>query len=158
EEARALAGRVRCPVLVIHGDRDAIASVTRGAAMAEQTGGDLVVLEGSGHAPHIRDPVKVNLLLRDFVEPPRSAPRWARGKSRRRRALNPPPPRGRGHARRDVGVEDDPRTPPPAPETDRPPQPPAPSARGGGGAPPPRGGAPPANESRHIESECAEHD
>jgi pimeloyl-ACP methyl ester carboxylesterase len=68
EEARELCSRVRCPVLVIHGDRDAIASWTRGAALAEQTGGELVVLEGSGHAPHIRDPVKVNLLIRDFVK------------------------------------------------------------------------------------------
>jgi hypothetical protein len=69
EESRALCRRVRCPVLVTHGDSDAIASVSRGAAFAEQTGGDLVVLEGSGHAPHLRDPVKVNPLLRDFVVP-----------------------------------------------------------------------------------------
>jgi pimeloyl-ACP methyl ester carboxylesterase len=68
EEARALCRRVRCPVLVIHGGHDAIGSLTRGAAFAEQTGGDLVVLEGSGHAPHIRDPVKVNLLIREFLE------------------------------------------------------------------------------------------
>ena len=68
EEARALAGRVQCPVLVIHGDADGIASVTRGLALAEQTGGRCVVLEGSGHGPHVRDPVKVNLLLRDFID------------------------------------------------------------------------------------------
>ena len=68
DEARELAGRVRCPVLVIHGDQDAIGSVTRGIALAEDTGGRLVLLEGSGHAPHIRDPVRVNLLLRDFVK------------------------------------------------------------------------------------------
>jgi pimeloyl-ACP methyl ester carboxylesterase len=55
-------------VLVIFGEQDAITSVTRGAAFAEQTGGDLVVIEGSGHAPHIRDPVKVNLLIREFLE------------------------------------------------------------------------------------------
>jgi pimeloyl-ACP methyl ester carboxylesterase len=67
EEARSLASRVRCPVLVIHGDGDALASVTRGAAMAEQTRGELVVLEGSGHAPHVRDPVRVNLLLQEFI-------------------------------------------------------------------------------------------
>jgi pimeloyl-ACP methyl ester carboxylesterase len=36
--------------------------------MAELTGGDLVLLEGSGHAPHMRDPVKVNLLIREFLE------------------------------------------------------------------------------------------
>ena len=28
----------------------------------------LVLLEGSGHAPHVRDPVKVNLLLAGFRE------------------------------------------------------------------------------------------
>jgi pimeloyl-ACP methyl ester carboxylesterase len=27
-----------------------------------------VILEGAGHAPHVRDPVKVNVLLREFVE------------------------------------------------------------------------------------------
>src|SRR5215207_6523677 len=63
EEARALAERVRCPVLVIHGGDDAIVSVTRGLALADHTKGDAVVLEGSGHGPHVRDPVKVNLLL-----------------------------------------------------------------------------------------------
>jgi pimeloyl-ACP methyl ester carboxylesterase len=67
DEARRLARRVRCPVLVIHGDCDAITSATRGAAMAEETGGELVVLEGSGHAPHVRDPAKVNLLLHAFI-------------------------------------------------------------------------------------------
>src|SRR5207237_8119319 len=50
DEARALCQRVRCPVLVIHGERDAITSFTRGAALAEQTRGDLVLLAGSGNA------------------------------------------------------------------------------------------------------------
>jgi pimeloyl-ACP methyl ester carboxylesterase len=68
EESRELSRRVRCPVLVIHGENDALTSFTRGAAMAEQTGGEFVLLEGSGHAPHIRDPVKVNLLIREFLE------------------------------------------------------------------------------------------
>ncbi len=71
--ARELAGRVRCPVLVIQGSEDAITGPGRGIALAEATGGELVVLEGSGHGPHARDPVKVNLLLRDFVAPPRAA-------------------------------------------------------------------------------------
>ncbi|HEY7149045.1 MAG TPA: alpha/beta hydrolase [Gaiellaceae bacterium] len=68
EESRALCGRVRCPVLVIQGKDDAVTSFTRAMAMAEQTGGELVMLEGSGHAPHLRDPVKVNLLIREFLE------------------------------------------------------------------------------------------
>jgi pimeloyl-ACP methyl ester carboxylesterase len=59
--------RVRCPVLVLHGDEDAIRPHAQGAALAEATGGRLVTFEGSGHAPHVRHPVKVNLLIRDFV-------------------------------------------------------------------------------------------
>ncbi|MFL6270043.1 MAG: alpha/beta fold hydrolase [Actinomycetes bacterium] len=58
----------RCPVVVIHGDDDQISPVGRGRALAEATGGALVVLEGAGHIPLARDPVKVNLLIREFVE------------------------------------------------------------------------------------------
>ena len=68
EESQELCRRVRCPVLVIHGENDVLASLSRGTAFAEQTGGELVVLGGSGHAPHIRNPVKVNLLIREFLE------------------------------------------------------------------------------------------
>jgi pimeloyl-ACP methyl ester carboxylesterase len=67
EEARELAGRVRCPVLVLHGLDDAISSHTRGRALAEHTGAELVLVAGGGHAPHARDPVFFNLLLRDFI-------------------------------------------------------------------------------------------
>src|SRR5262245_48519786 len=83
-----LCARVCCPVLVIHGDEDALRPHAQGAALAAATGGTLVTMEGSGHFPHARDPVKVNHLLRDFVAPaPRLPSRWVRGKSRRRRAL-----------------------------------------------------------------------
>ena len=58
----------RCPVLVVHGTKDQISHVRRGRALAEATGGSLVVLEGAGHIPMARDPVKVNLLIREFVE------------------------------------------------------------------------------------------
>jgi pimeloyl-ACP methyl ester carboxylesterase len=59
---------VRCPVVVVHGDEDAIRPHAQGAALAEATGGRLVTLAGSGHLPQARDPVKVNLLIREFVE------------------------------------------------------------------------------------------
>jgi pimeloyl-ACP methyl ester carboxylesterase len=68
DETRALCERLRCPVLVIQGTADAITGPSRGIGLASVTGGDLVLLEGSGHGPHVRDPVKVNLLLRQFVE------------------------------------------------------------------------------------------
>jgi pimeloyl-ACP methyl ester carboxylesterase len=60
--------RVRCPTLVIHGDEDAIRPHAQGAALAAATGGRLVTLAGSGHLTQARDPVKVNLLIREFVE------------------------------------------------------------------------------------------
>jgi pimeloyl-ACP methyl ester carboxylesterase len=65
---RAWCARVRCPILVVHGDEDDISHPRRGAALAEATGGRLAVLDGGGHIPQARDPVKVNLLLREFVE------------------------------------------------------------------------------------------
>jgi pimeloyl-ACP methyl ester carboxylesterase len=67
DEIRAVCERVRCPVLVVSGDQDALTTYRRGVALAEATGGTLVTLEGSGHFPHLRDPAKVNLLLHDFI-------------------------------------------------------------------------------------------
>jgi pimeloyl-ACP methyl ester carboxylesterase len=59
---------VRCPVLVVSGSLDRCQDPERGRRLAELTGGDFVFLEGSGHLPIARDPVKINLLLRDFVQ------------------------------------------------------------------------------------------
>jgi pimeloyl-ACP methyl ester carboxylesterase len=65
-DPEALAG-LTCPVLVIHGTNDRISPHSAGAEAASLTGGTLVTLTGSGHLPNVRDPVKVNLLLREFV-------------------------------------------------------------------------------------------
>ena len=59
---------VSCPVLVIHGTKDRIQPYGRGERAARLSGGTLATMTGSGHMPNVRDPVKVNLLLRDFVE------------------------------------------------------------------------------------------
>ena len=104
---REVCARVRCPVLVIQGVDDAITGVERGIALAEATGGELVLLEGSGHGPHVRDPVKVNHLLRDFVVPPPRPRTWPRGRSRGRRALFVSSPIGLGHAQRDAAIADE---------------------------------------------------
>jgi pimeloyl-ACP methyl ester carboxylesterase len=66
-DIRAACERVRCPVLVIHGDQDALSPHRRGVALAEATGGAMVTLEGSGHFAHVRDPVQVNALLSHFI-------------------------------------------------------------------------------------------
>jgi pimeloyl-ACP methyl ester carboxylesterase len=157
DAARSLAARVRCPVLVIHGEEDAVVSVTRGIAMAEQTGGRLVTLAGSGHAPHVRDPVKTNLLLRDFIAPPRPKS-WTRGKSRRKRALYISSPIGLGHAQRDVAIAKELRKLVPDLEIDWLAQHPVTKVLEGEGERIHPASAELANESQHIESESAEHD
>jgi pimeloyl-ACP methyl ester carboxylesterase len=99
---------ITAPVLAIHGDDDRVSPYTRSERMAELTGGELALLEGSGHLPLARDPVKVNHLIADFVD--RVAPwqskrtTWTRGRNRSRRVLYISSPIGLGHARRDVAV------------------------------------------------------
>jgi pimeloyl-ACP methyl ester carboxylesterase/predicted glycosyltransferase len=158
QAARELAGRVRCPVLVIQGTADAITGQGRGIALAEATGGDLVLLEGSGHGPHVRDPVKVNLLLRDFAVPAQPAPRWARGKARPRRALYISSPIGLGHARRDVAIADELRTLHPGLQIDWLAQHPVTRMLADRGERIHPASACLASESGHIETESAEHD
>ena len=158
DDARELARGIRCPVLVVHGTEDAVISATRGVALAEHTGGRSVLLDGSGHAPHVRDPVKVNLLLRDFVAPPRPASRWVRGRSRRKSALFVSSPIGLGHAQRDAAIADELRVLHPDLEIDWLAQHPVTAVLEARGERIHPGSAHLANESRHIESESAEHD
>jgi pimeloyl-ACP methyl ester carboxylesterase len=68
QDVRRLVDRISCPTLVIHGGDDAVRPHDSAVAFAELAGGGLVTLEGSGHCPHARDPVKVNLLIREFVQ------------------------------------------------------------------------------------------
>jgi pimeloyl-ACP methyl ester carboxylesterase/predicted glycosyltransferase len=163
KEAQELTRQIQCPVLVIHGDHDAIISFTRGLALAELTGGEFVLLEGSGHCPQARDPVKVNLLIREFVDrihPPESGPerRWARGKARPKRALYISSPIGLGHAQRDVAIAEELRKLHPDLEIDWLAQPPVTSLLAAKGERiHPMSGAL-SSEVEHIDSESAEHD
>ena len=108
--AEALCRAVPVPVLVIHGDADRICPFERGARVAELTGGQLVALTGSGHAPQTRDPVQINRLIRGFADAtagrPQPPARWVRGRARPRRALYVSSPIGLGHAWRDVAIAD----------------------------------------------------
>jgi pimeloyl-ACP methyl ester carboxylesterase/predicted glycosyltransferase len=107
EETISLARRIACPVLVIHGDEDEIVMHANGAALAELTNGRLLTMEGSGHGPHLRDPVAVNNALRDFLLPTAPPARRRRARNRPRRALYVSSPIGLGHARRDVAIADE---------------------------------------------------
>jgi len=73
ETFKETCARVRCPTLVVHGDQDLVRPHAQGEALARQTGGQLITLRGSGHMPTSRDPVRMNLLIREFVQT-----RWTR--------------------------------------------------------------------------------
>jgi pimeloyl-ACP methyl ester carboxylesterase/predicted glycosyltransferase len=159
--SRELCARVRCPVLVIHGDEDAITAHGRGEAIAEATGGALVTLEGSGHAPHVRDPVKVNLLLRDFLgEGERPRVRSIRRSLHRThpRALYVSSPIGLGHAQRDLAIARELRKLRPDLEIEWLAQHPVTDALEAAGETVHPASRLMANESAHIESEMGEHD
>ena len=158
DEVLDLCRRVRCPVLVIQGTDDAITGPGRGIALAEATGGDLVLLEGSGHGPHVRDPVKVNLLLREFAAPPPPPRRWSRAMTRRKRALYISSPIGLGHAQRDAAIAEELRRLHPGLEIDWLAQHPVTEVLEARGERIHPASAHLANESRHVESESAEHD
>ncbi len=157
QAVRGLCRRVRCPVLVLQGTDDAITGPGRGVALAEETGGELVLLEGSGHGPHVRDPVTVNLLLRDVIAPPRPV-RRVRGRARRKRALYLSSPIGLGHAQRDAAIADELRTLQPDLEIDWLAQHPVTRVLQARGERVHPASAYLASESAHIESESAEHD
>jgi predicted glycosyltransferase len=102
--------QVRCPVTVLHGTDDRVRTPAIAQRLVDLTGGSLVLVEGSGHAPHLRDPVLVNGEIRAFVdrvEPPVGPRKVARARSRSKRALYICSPIGLGHARRDVAIADE---------------------------------------------------
>jgi pimeloyl-ACP methyl ester carboxylesterase/predicted glycosyltransferase len=160
EETRELASRVRCPVLVIHGSDDRQSPVQRAGALAKAVRGTCVVLEGSGHAPHARDPVKINLLLHEFIDSigqPRRSVGWRRGRSRPKRALYVSSPIGLGHARRDVAIATELRRLVPGLEIDWLAQHPVTEVLNASGERIHPASAHLASESRHIEAESGSH-
>ncbi|WP_436497576.1 alpha/beta fold hydrolase [Actinokineospora sp. HUAS TT18] len=60
--------KVDCPLLAIHGTEDGLVPTDRSEKLVARTGGELALLRGAGHLPHARDPVRVNLLIKDFAE------------------------------------------------------------------------------------------
>src|SRR5579862_3846457 len=83
QEAIRLCRSLACPVLVIGGDQDKIVPPERTRRIAELTSAELLVIEGGGHAPHVRYPVAVNHAIRNFVDGPRHHAVWPATHSRR---------------------------------------------------------------------------
>jgi len=99
--------RVRCPVLLMHGDIDRCDPIDASRALAAvRPDWTFVTLEGCGHLPPLRDPVMINHELADFLAPPRPSQRsWSRPMARvERRALFVSSPIGLGHIQRDLAI------------------------------------------------------
>ena len=160
---RGLAQGLDCPVLVIQGTRDKITPPRDGRALARHSGGELEVVRDAGHFPHARKPVQVNLALRDFAEDTFGRKRTPRDPTLHRpdgrpRALFISSPIGLGHAQRDVAIARELRRVQPDLEIDWLAQDPVTRVLEGEGERVHPASAHLANESRHIESESAEHD
>jgi len=160
ENALRLCSQVRCPTLVIQGSEDAVVGGARGAAVAEAIPrARLITLEGCGHAPHLRDPVITNLVLRQFIVPRRTpTSAWVRAQARGRRVLYVSSPIGLGHARRDLAIADELRKLHPDVEIDWLAQHPVTTVLEAHGERIHPASAYLANESAHFASESTEHD
>jgi pimeloyl-ACP methyl ester carboxylesterase/predicted glycosyltransferase len=160
---RELAGNLDCPVLVISGDRDKITPPRDARALARLASGKLEVVEDAGHFLHARKPVQFNLALRDFSEDAFGRPRTPRDPTvyrpdGRPRALFVSSPIGLGHSQRDVAIARELRRLHPDLQVDWLAQDPVTRVLEAEGESIHPASAHLANESKHIESESAEHD
>ena len=156
-----LCAEVTCPVLVVHGTEDHVRPATIARRLADLTGGDLLLLEGVGHGPPGREPVRINHLVKEFadmVHPSSSTRTWVRAQRRPRRALYLSSPIGLGHARRDLAIAAELRERHPDLQVDWLAQDPVTRVLAAAGETVHPASRLLANESAHFEDECAEHD
>jgi pimeloyl-ACP methyl ester carboxylesterase/UDP:flavonoid glycosyltransferase YjiC (YdhE family) len=101
-----LMARITAPTLLLHGTEDRIAGYAANAPFLHRTisGSTLVTLEGSGHANHLRDCVRVNRLIRDFAGAPPRPRAWAHALTAKRKILWICSPIGLGHVQRDLAL------------------------------------------------------
>lgn len=105
--SEAMYRKIRCPILMIHGDDDHIQPYPRAQAVASVTGAQLVTIPGGGHNPLGRIPAKANTLIADFLErrlPPAPSTRKASRSRRGKKVLYLSSPIGLGHGRRDIAI------------------------------------------------------
>jgi pimeloyl-ACP methyl ester carboxylesterase/predicted glycosyltransferase len=169
---RSLAPSVTCPVLVVHGTDDAIAPLHRGETLAEVLGAPFVPIEGAGHCPQARRPVRLNRMITDFaarfesppvapsptpVPTPRPTP-TSRSGGPGPRVLYLSSPIGLGHARRDLAIADELRALVPDAQVDWLAQDPVTRVLHERGESIHPASEALVNESRHLEEESGEHD
>ena len=148
-------------MLIVHGTNDVLVPVAASEALhAVMAGSQLVCFEGIGHGLVGRKPVRFNLLLHEFLGRARPGvnPRRNGGARQARRALFVSSPIGLGHAWRDVAIADALRQLVPNLEIEWLAQDPVTRVLETRGERIHPMSAALSNESRHIESECGEHD
>jgi len=59
--------QIRCPVLVVHGAEDPYFSVAHSAMIAQRSGGELALLPGLGHTPHLEAPEQFAPLMQALL-------------------------------------------------------------------------------------------
>lgn len=156
-------GGVRCPTLLIHGSQDAVRPADNSRELARRIEAELVVLDGAGHGPMSREPVKVNHLLREFVDrvtatDPDQPPQRRRRAGRRPSALFVSSPIGLGHATRDLAIARELRQARPDVQITWLAQDPVTRVLASAGERVHPASRHLASESAHIEAECGEHD
>ncbi len=105
QDVEALARRVACPTLVIHGDHDQRVPYEAGEAIQRLVPGSrMLTIGGGGHLTAVRDPVAFNRAVRDFVAGLPQSRTWVRAMSRKRKALFISSPIGLGHVQRDLAI------------------------------------------------------
>jgi pimeloyl-ACP methyl ester carboxylesterase/UDP:flavonoid glycosyltransferase YjiC (YdhE family) len=154
-EVEALCRQVRCPVLVIHGDRDNCQGGERARALVELTGARYVELAGSGHIPAARQPVMVNRLISEFAG--FEAPTIKRS-GKHPRAILVSSPIGLGHAWRDVAIARELRRQVPGVQVEWLAQPPLTTLLAECGEIVHPASAELAPEARHVDAESGQHE
>jgi pimeloyl-ACP methyl ester carboxylesterase/predicted glycosyltransferase len=110
DTSEAMYRKIRCPMLMIHGEDDHIQPYARAKFVAEVTGAELVSIRGGGHNPLGRFPAKSNALIVDFVERklgiglPKSSPAQTGKTKKTKKTLYLSSPIGLGHGRRDIAI------------------------------------------------------
>ena len=151
------------PVLLVQGTDDRVIAPESTAVLAKMIpGSEVQWLDGSGHFPHARYPVRTNHEIRSFADRvfgrPRPDATWHIGPARPKRALMISSPIGLGHARRDVAIADELRVLHPELQIDWLAQHPVTKVLDDKGETIHEASRHLANESAHFEAECGEHD
>ena len=99
--------KIRCPVLMIHGDNDQIQPYARAQAVAELTGAELVTIRAAGttrSAAFRPSAIPDHRFPRSQARDCRARETGERSAGKAKRALYLSSPIGLGHGRRDIAI------------------------------------------------------